>query len=88
MRDQVADHLAAAVQVLVLTVDVDVVVLGGGVAEVGERLRLAVATGLSQRPDVPVPRLARPARKGLARPAGQPVAALGAALLAPGRERA
>ncbi len=86
---QVADHLAAAVQLLVLTVDVDVVVLGGGVAEVGERLRLAVENALSQRSRTSpfLASLDLPARVALA-PRGRPVAALGAALLAPGRERA
>jgi glucokinase len=86
---QIADHLAAAVQLLVLTVDVDVVVLGGGVAEVGERLRLAVVSALSQRSQTSpfLSSLDLPARVALA-PSGRPVAALGAALLAPGRERA
>jgi glucokinase len=86
---QIADHLAAAVQLLVLTVDVDVVVLGGGVAEVGERLRLAVVSALSQRSRTSpfLSSLDLPARVALA-PSGRPVAALGAALLAPGRERA
>lgn len=86
---QVADHLAAAVQLLVLTVDVDVVVLGGGVAEVGERLRLAVANGLSRRSRTSpfLASLDLPARVALA-PSGRPIAALGAALLAPGREPA
>jgi glucokinase len=87
VRTTIADHLAAAVQLLVLTVDVDVVVLGGGVSEVGEPLRLAVADGLSRR-GRSSPFLASldlPARVALA-PTGRPIAALGAALLAPGRE--
>ncbi|HEY0814167.1 MAG TPA: ROK family protein [Pseudonocardia sp.] len=86
---QVADHLAAAVQLLVLTVDVDVVVLGGGVAEVGDPLRLAVENALAQRSQTSpfLASLDLPARVALA-PSGRPVAALGAALLAPGRERA
>jgi predicted NBD/HSP70 family sugar kinase len=87
VRSTIADHLAAAVQLLVLTVAVDVVVLGGGVAEVGEQLRLAVANGLSQRSRTSpfLASLDLPARIMLA-PAGRPIAALGAALLAPGRE--
>lgn len=84
---RIADHLAAAVQLLVLTVDVDVVVLGGGVSEVGEQLRLAVANGLSQRGRTSpfLASLDLHARIRLA-PTGRPIAALGAALLAPGRE--
>ena len=87
VRAKIADHLAAAVQLLVLTVDVDVVVLGGGVSEVGEQLRLAVADGLSQRGRTSpfLASLDLPARITLA-PTGLPIAALGAALLAPGRE--
>ena len=87
VRTTIADHLAAAVQLLVLTVDVDVVVLGGGVSEVGEQLRLAVANGLSQRGRTSpfLASLNLPARITLA-PTGRPIAALGAALLAPGRE--
>ncbi|WP_088285555.1 ROK family protein [Kineosporia sp. A_224] len=87
VRDRVADHLAAAVQLLVLTVDVDVVVLGGGVAEVGERLRLAVASALSRRARASafLASLDLPARVTTV-PQGRPVAAVGAALLAPGRE--
>jgi predicted NBD/HSP70 family sugar kinase len=87
VRTEIADHLAAAVQLLVLTVDVDVVVLGGGVSEVGEQLRLAVANGLSQRARTSpfLASLDLPARVRLG-PTGRPIAALGAALLAPGRE--
>jgi len=87
VRTTIADHLAAAVQLLVLTVDVDVVVLGGGVSEVGEQLRLAVAHGLSQRGRTSpfLASLDLPSRVRLA-PTGRPIAALGAALLAPGRE--
>lgn len=86
---RVADHLAAAVQLLVLTVDVDVVVLGGGVADVGEPLRSAVHDALVRR-GATSPFLASldlPSRLRLA-PAGVPVAAVGAALLAPGRPAA
>jgi predicted NBD/HSP70 family sugar kinase len=86
VRARIVDHLAGAVQLLVLAVDVDVVVLGGGVSEVGEQLRLAVADGLSQRGRTSpfLASLDLPARITLA-PTGRPIAALGAALLAPGR---
>jgi predicted NBD/HSP70 family sugar kinase len=89
VRTRIVDHLAAAVQLLVLTVDVDVVVLGGGVSEIGEQLRIAVANGLSQRSRTSafLASLDLPARVTLA-PRGRPIAALGAALLAPGREPA
>jgi predicted NBD/HSP70 family sugar kinase len=87
VRTRIADHLAAAVQLLVLTIDVDVVVLGGGVSEVGEQLRLAVANGLSRRGRTSpfLASLDLPSRIALA-PTRRPIAALGAALLAPGRE--
>ncbi|GAB3029342.1 ROK family protein [Parafrigoribacterium mesophilum] len=44
----VADRVATAVKVLVLTVDVGTVVLGGGLASAGDRLRSAVATSLDR----------------------------------------
>jgi glucokinase len=82
IRDQVADYLAAAVRMLALTLDVDLVVLGGGVTEVGEPLRRAVAAALHrQAADSPFLRgLDLAARLALA-PPGHPVAAVGAALL-------
>jgi glucokinase len=85
VRRQVAEHLAVAVRLLVLTVDVEVVVLGGGVAEVGEPLRAAVAGALRRQADGSpfLASLDLPARISLV-PTGQPVAAIGAALLAPG----
>lgn len=36
------NNIAAAVRILVLTIDVDTVVLGGGISELGTRLRMAV----------------------------------------------
>ena len=81
VRDRVADHLAAAVRLLVLTVDVDLVVLGGGVAEVGEPLCRAVAAALARQGEgSPFLRaLHLPDRVALAGPG--PVAAVGAAAL-------
>lgn len=49
VRDRFADAVAAAVQTLVLTTDVAHVVLGGGVAAVGEPLRSAVADAVRRR---------------------------------------
>jgi len=49
VRDRFADAVAAAVRLLVLTCDVEHVVLGGGVAEVGEPLVEAVARSLRRQ---------------------------------------
>lgn len=49
VRDAYADAVAAAVWTLVLTVDVEHVVLGGGVAAVGPALTDAVAAALERR---------------------------------------
>ncbi len=77
-----ADGIAKAVTVLALGVDPDVVVLGGGVADLGEPLREVVVAALQRRAaDSPfVASLDLPARVTLA-PTGAPVAAIGAALL-------
>ena len=55
--------VASAIRVLALAVDPRTVVLGGGVAQLGEQLRVAVAVAL-RRPgrELAVPRLARPGR--------------------------
>jgi glucokinase len=82
VRDTVAGHLASLVRLLVLTVDVDVVVLGGGVGEVGEPLRAAVAAALVRQAEgsALLRDLSLADRLALV-PAGEPVAAVGAALL-------
>ncbi|NTW38423.1 MAG: ROK family protein, partial [Cellulomonadaceae bacterium] len=49
IRDRFADAVAAAVRILVLTCDVEHVVLGGGVAEVGAPLVVAVAEALGRQ---------------------------------------
>ena len=49
VRDRLAGHLADAVLLLVLTTDVELVVLGGGVAEVGEPLLAAVQAAVRER---------------------------------------
>jgi predicted NBD/HSP70 family sugar kinase len=75
-------HLATAVRILLQTVDVDVVVLGGGVAGVGAPLvtgvrealaRQAAASDLLRRLD--------PGARVVPVPAGRSLAAVGAALL-------
>lgn len=90
VRDTFAGHLAAAVRLLVLTCDVETVVLGGGVTEVGPALLDAVAAALRRQ----AAGSAFLAALGLAErvasvPAGSPCAAVGAALsavLAPAAE--
>lgn len=75
------EGLAQAVSVLALGVDPEVIVLGGGVAEAGEPLRLAVAEALDARASRSafLASLDLSARVRLV-PAG-PVAAIGAAML-------
>lgn len=82
VRDRFAAHVADAVRLVALTVDPEVVVLGGGVAHVGERLRVAVAHALADQA-TGSPFLASLDLAGRVRLAPQevPVAALGAALL-------
>lgn len=77
-----ADGVAQAVTVLALGLDPDVVVLGGGVSDVGEPLREAVVAALAQRAtgSAFVASLDLPRRVTLV-PAGAPVAAIGAAML-------
>jgi len=86
IRARFADAVATAVRVLCLAADVATVVLGGGVAQLGERLRVAVAGALAaQAASSPfLASLDLPARVRVA-PADHPVAAVGAALL-PGTE--
>jgi len=85
VRDSWADAVATAVRVLVLTVDPRLIVLGGGVSAVGEPLRRAVADALQRQaaPSAFLRGLAVHERLAVV-PAGQPVAAIGAADLLPG----
>lgn len=86
VRDRFAAGVAAAVRVIALAVDPRVVVIGGGVANLGEPLRVAVATALAAQAATS-PFLASLDLAGRVRvvPADVPVAALGAAMLAQGR---
>jgi predicted NBD/HSP70 family sugar kinase len=82
VRQRFIDNVASAVRVLVLTVDVDDVVIGGGITSLGTPLLDAireVLAGWSAQSQF-LASLQLPSRVGLA-PAG-PVAAVGAALLA------
>ena len=83
IRNEVAGHLAAAVRMLALTVDVDLVVLGGGVSEVGAPLLDAIAGALDRQAEGSafLRGLDLSSRLSLI-PRDQPVAAVGAALLA------
>ena len=85
MRDRFAWAVAAAVRILVLTADVDLVVIGGGVSALGQPLLRAVR-GELEREAQASPFLAS---MGLAErvslaPADVPVGAVGAALLGRG----
>ncbi|WP_344041698.1 ROK family protein [Nocardioides panacihumi] len=82
VRDRFAAGVAAAVRVLCLTVDPDTVVLGGGVAQLGDPLRVAIAAALLDQASR-APFLAALDLAGRLRvlPSEVPVAALGAALL-------
>ncbi|MEJ1156157.1 ROK family protein [Microbacterium marmarense] len=86
LRNDLAAGAAAAVRVLVLTVDVDTVVLGGGVTNLGTRLLNDIAADLDASATAsPFMRsLSLSARVSLL-PAGSPAAALGAALLGDAR---
>jgi predicted NBD/HSP70 family sugar kinase len=80
---EIADHLAAAVTLLGLTVDPATIVLGGGVAEAGEPLANAVRRTLTGRAaTVPVLADLDLAARVTLLPAGAAPGALGAALLA------
>ena len=81
VRDRFAAAVAAAVRALVLTCDVEHVVLGGGVAEVGAPLLTAVRGELARQGAAsPFLRSLGIADRVLLVPPGVPVAPLGAAL--------
>ena len=82
VRDTFAGHLASAVRLLVLTCDVETVVLGGGVTEVGRPLVDAVVAALRRQAESSpfLAALELPSRVAVV-PAGSAVAAIGAALL-------
>jgi glucokinase len=82
LRDDFAVAVAAAIRILVLTTDVGLVVLGGGVSELGAPLLEAVGRALSAQAAESefLAALRIGDRVGLA-PPGIPVAAIGAALL-------
>jgi predicted NBD/HSP70 family sugar kinase len=85
VRDRFADAVAAAVRLLVLTCDVEHVVLGGGVAEVGAPLLDAVAAAARrQAAGSALLRSLGVADRLLLAPGAVPVAPIGAGLLVRG----
>ena len=82
VRDAFAGHVASAVRLLVLTCDVEVVVLGGGVTDLGDDLLDAVVAALGrQAAGSPfLEALQLPERVAIV-PPGSAVAAIGAALV-------
>lgn len=82
LRTGLARGVAAAVRVLVLTADVDVVVLGGGVTALGPRLMADVVAELTTSAEAsPFMRSLHLDKRVELLPAGSPAAALGAALV-------
>ncbi|MGV8967285.1 MAG: ROK family protein [Cellulomonas sp.] len=85
LRDDVARAVAAAVRILVLTTDVAVVVLGGGVSELGEPLLTAVRAALdAQSAGSEFLSSMRIGERIRLAPRGVPLAAIGAALVGRG----
>jgi predicted NBD/HSP70 family sugar kinase len=82
VKHGLVNNIAAAVRILVLTVDVDTVVLGGGISSLGETLRAAVGSVLEEwsaaSPFLASLELASRVRLA---PADYPSAAVGAALV-------
>ncbi len=88
IRDRFTDAVAAAVRMLVLTCDVEHVVLGGGVAEVGPPLLEAVTRQVRRQADgSPFLHSLAIADRLQVVPSGTPVAPIGAALIARGAGR-
>lgn len=87
LRAGLARGVAAAVRVLVLTADVDAVVLGGGVTGLGPRLMADVTAELAASAETsPFMRSLRLEDRVELLPAGSPAAALGAALVGSARD--
>lgn len=87
LRSGLARGVAAAVRVLVLTADVDAVVLGGGVTALADRLMADVRAELAASAEAsPFMRSLRLEERVELLPAGSPAAALGAALVGAARD--
>ena len=88
LRVGLARGVAAAVRVLVLTADVDVVVLGGGVTALGPRLMADVSDELAASAAAsPFMRSLHLEGRVELLPSGSPAAALGAALIGADRDQ-
>ncbi|MFD1339892.1 ROK family protein, partial [Microbacterium lemovicicum] len=86
-RSSLARGVAAAVRVLVLTTDADVVVLGGGLTGLGHRLRADVAAELTRSAAAsPFMRSLRLDERVRLLAPESPAAALGAALVGATRD--
>ncbi|NNH05462.1 ROK family protein, partial [Microbacterium ulmi] len=87
LRAGLAVGVAAAVGVLILTADVDVVVLGGGLTALGDRMLADVTAQLAANAAAsPFLRSLRLDERVELLPAGSPAAALGAALIGAARD--
>jgi len=85
LRDQFAWAVASAVRMLILTCDVQHVVIGGGVSSLGEPLLRAVRAELDREAQSsPFLRTVQLSERVTLTPAGVPVGALGAAIVARG----
>lgn len=85
IRDEFAQAVATAIRVLVLTCDVETIVLGGGVAELGEPLIKAVRAALvAQAAASPFLQMLKMPDRVRVLPGGSPVGAIGAALVGAG----
>ncbi|MCP3989234.1 MAG: ROK family protein [Actinomycetia bacterium] len=79
--DPIADHLAKAIYLLAITYDVDYVVVGGGVADIGEPILATIREGLERlESQSELVRSLELQDRVLLKPAG-PVSSLGAAAL-------
>jgi hypothetical protein len=82
-KNDLANGVAAAVRALALAVDPERVVIGGGVAAVGEPLREAVAVALAKQAETSPFLASLELASRLRVVSAAPVAAIGAALITP-----
>ncbi len=88
LRAELMMGVAAAVRILVLTADVDVVVIGGGLSGLGDRLMRGVVAELEASAEASAfMRSLRLGERVQLLPVGSPAAALGAALVGATRDR-
>ncbi|TQL66727.1 putative NBD/HSP70 family sugar kinase [Nocardioides albertanoniae] len=85
VRDRFATGVAAAIRALALAVDPERVVIGGGVAAIGEPLREAIAVALTEQAETSPFLASLELASRLRVVSSAPVAAIGAALITPQR---